>query len=1269
MTCAPKNMYNNVTLTDPTIKGDVVLDPSAAASFIRELNPELQKAMDATVEVSIEDHTNRGWNFKDVNFLGRVLMNEQAAKDFVKGMEAPLVAALTGMLRGASLEGVTVDSASAVNIATALGEKGPAAVLAAGLAEAMAAQLGTAMRGKSLSDLILNTPSIKGGEATGLALKDSSADHFDTETLHVDKELMLSNEAAEKLVKIVEGVQGHGVLTNREGVKINGELLLTKADYDSIMAHIECETTLYGCDGQVLTKGDQIALCSDLRKLGEEFAQMIVDMDIPKQIAEEMDRRGLATIDYVDGAITILTLRIEEISSQQSDLDHKVNLLQNQVDEFPVWDLKDGKGDPLAKDASVYTKEQADAEHAKLEESVDAVMGRVDELEPKVADNTEAISELDKALVANNLRDDEQDALIKANKEAVDADSKLLHDENDEQDRRMDEMDKSVADAVVTAKDAKDTADGAKKSADEATEAVEELKGALEGKQDKLTDSVTTTVVPAPQGRSAGGKGGSQSIELKVSAEEDNALTVKEDGVYVAPTVGGPPIVDAGGVEQDADTPVYSKEAVDEKLAEANGSIAGKQDKLGDSATVAVVDTDGTPTANVVVSAKEGNMLVAEADGVFVPEYTGGPTVVDSEGNILPDGTVVLARVAVDELIDGVTKELEGKQDLLGNSPTVKITTTEGKSTADVVLSEEIGNAVVIKPEGIFVEDHSAVIQELLDRMAAVEECSGCIPKRAEIVYRNKDGEVKYSPITDDAIHLTQAVEVISWGESEPKPNARIVTRSGSMTGLTAIKVPDHEPSWLRNYASLLEGWSTIEGDLSGWDVSEATSAEGMFARTKDIVGDISGWRMPNATSTRRMFDGNSVFNQDVSGLLQSSVVEDVSEMFRGCKVFNLALPLWDMRRVDNASGMFEGCTKLEHPQDSWSMPNLSESKYMFSDCVSLQIVKPQWRGAPESMEGMYLDCTALTSADLTRIDASNNRSTTSLFSGCKKLKDVALDGWSTPNLETTKGMFAMCTSLENLSGVGAGGGFDMTKVVVASRMFYLCNKLKSLDVSAWGMTSLTDGAEMFSHCRAPNLDVSDWSTARLVSGNGMFENSGARGGLGGNQALLNPNVSAWDTGLLADASSMFAGLVEFTGAALAKWNTRSLKKANGMLDGCSSVVRGVSTWNVSKLENAQDMFKMCASLVDDFSNWDTSSVTTMHGMFNGCGKLPSTFNKWDVSSVRTMSEMFHHCGALGATADFSKWCVTNVTTAPKDFATGANMPPAKLPVWGTCPQ
>lgn len=53
-----------------------------------------------------------------------------------------------------------------------------------------------------------------------------------------------------------------------------------------------------------------------------------------------------------------------------------------------------------------------------------------------------------------------------------------------------------------------------------------------------------------------------------------------------------------------------------------------------------------------------------------------------------------------------------------------------------------------------------------------------------------------------------------------------------------------------------------FDRDISAWDVSSATSIQGIFEESKAFNQDVSGWELTSATSVEAAFKSGEAFNQ-----------------------------------------------------------------------------------------------------------------------------------------------------------------------------------------------------------------------------------------------------------------------------------------------------------------------------------------------------------------------------------------------------------------------
>ena len=137
------------------------------------------------------------------------------------------------------------------------------------------------------------------------------------------------------------------------------------------------------------------------------------------------------------------------------------------------------------------------------------------------------------------------------------------------------------------------------------------------------------------------------------------------------------------------------------------------------------------------------------------------------------------------------------------------------------------------------------------------------------------------------------------------------------------------------------------------------------------------------------------------------------------------------------------------------------------------------------NMDGMFYNCRALTSLNLTSFNTAKVESMSSMFYNCCALTSLDLSNFNTANVTDMSKMFEGCSALTslNLSNFNTAGVKNMYC------MFCVCSALTSLDLSNFNTAEVTDMTEMFDGCSAlTTIFVSDkFVTDHVTNSSNMF--------------------------------------------------------------------------------------------------------------------------------------------------------------------------------------
>lgn len=185
---------------------------------------------------------------------------------------------------------------------------------------------------------------------------------------------------------------------------------------------------------------------------------------------------------------------------------------------------------------------------------------------------------------------------------------------------------------------------------------------------------------------------------------------------------------------------------------------------------------------------------------------------------------------------------------------------------------------------------------------------------------------------------------------------------------------------------------------------------------------------------------------------------------------------------------------------------------------------------------------------------------------------------------------------------------------------FDLTYEIENLDIS--NMTSLSG---MFNYAKVETLDLKGFVKSNISSLASMFANA---------SFLKSINMSEWDVSNVTDISYIFSNCSQLLNVEdFSKLKFSKLKNINGMFSGCKALTGEliVPEMDISECTDFTNIFNSCyVSKITNIENWNTSNVTNMMQSFNGCYNLEKLdISNWDTSNVTSMYQTFSYCRKL----------------------------------------
>ena len=312
------------------------------------------------------------------------------------------------------------------------------------------------------------------------------------------------------------------------------------------------------------------------------------------------------------------------------------------------------------------------------------------------------------------------------------------------------------------------------------------------------------------------------------------------------------------------------------------------------------------------------------------------------------------------------------------------------------------------------------------------------------------------------------------------------------------------------------------------------------------------------------------------------------------------------------------------------------------------------------NMSGMFSNCSALETIEISSFDTSNITDMSSMFYNCNLLTELDLSGFNTSNVTDMSYMFNNCSSLTTLDL----SKFDTNKVSNMSSMFNNCSSLTYLNITSFSIdTSLisTDNTEMFKNMFSK---VGSKTKTQMWL---LYVNKSFASTLISYKGINNTDNIAYDDDVDNILFTCYGDNIIALGDINIKWelNNNTLTFTSGasryvlskpikeLLSDVYTTIKEIDYTYISSTVMTEDtnyfsltyLYSGCISLenINFGDNFNTSKVNDMSGMFNNCSSLKDLdISKFDASNVTDMSYMFSGCSAL-TELDLSEFNTSNV--------------------------
>ncbi len=449
--------------------------------------------------------------------------------------------------------------------------------------------------------------------------------------------------------------------------------------------------------------------------------------------------------------------------------------------------------------------------------------------------------------------------------------------------------------------------------------------------------------------------------------------------------------------------------------------------------------------------------------------------------------------------------------------------------------------------------------------------------------------------------------------------------------GTTVILHPD-----LQNPSSYAGRKATVDGTeytlvtnatLKTWAANDQTNAvctslvtdmSALFRNKASFNQNISSWDVSQVTVMDSLFKGATAFDQNISKWDVSSVT-DMRETFKGATAFNQDLSDWDVSSVTDMRETFKGATAFDQDISGWDVSSVTTCTEAVCGLV------PAYRPA--------FTCSVSCPTPPLLVKADN---------GVTVLLNPLLEASQIPSAGDTYTLEGTTYTIVDNAALKTWATNDQTNAVCTSLVTDMSNLFQNKasfnqNISSWDTSGVTTMQQMFQGAAAFNQDIGHWNTSSVTNMENMFVDA----------SVFNQDIGDWDVGSVTSMRTMFVNATAFH-QDIGEWNVSSVTDMYAMFYQASAFNQDIGDWDVSSVTNMGYMFSEASAFNQDIGEWNVSSVTDMYAMFSEASAFNQDIGDWDVSSVTNMGFMFYKLSEFNQ--DIGEWDVRSVTNMAAMF-------------------